>query len=248
MNKTNDDVTSQTSKSAASPFTEDQIAEYYREGYTVARGLVPHEEIDRVLAEAVKIPPNANGSWTPSCFDFAKPTHDATLHRLLAEPHVVGAVEQIFQAPARVYYGMLAIVPAKGGKGLAWHQDNMYDVVLGKALNVFIALCDITPDKAILWVAPKTHLTGVQESTEVDGHRSAVNPPNGMPLPTLKKGDAAIFDRNTLHHSKRNETSEHRYAYAAQYMETTARSAKTGRTDLTKPLATDLPRIWTAKA
>jgi ectoine hydroxylase-related dioxygenase (phytanoyl-CoA dioxygenase family) len=64
-------------------------------------------------------------------------------------------VEQIFEAPARVYYGMLAIVPAHGGKGLEWHQDNMYDVVRDVLLNTFVALCDITTDKAILWVAPR---------------------------------------------------------------------------------------------
>src|ERR1039458_5899194 len=154
MTKTMEPALADARVTAASPLNEEQIAEYYREGFIVARGLVPTDEIDRVVEEAKKIPPNANGSWTPRCFDFAKPREESALHRLLAERHVVGAVEQIFQAPARAYFGMLAIVPAKGGKGLAWHQDNMYDVILGKALNGFIALCDITPDKAVLWVAP----------------------------------------------------------------------------------------------
>src|SRR5262249_49946052 len=135
MDKTIQSVTS---------LSEEQIVEFYREGYIVARGLVPLAAIDAVLDEAKSIPPNSDGSWTPKCFDFDKPKEDAALHRLLVEPNVVGAVEQIFQAPARAYFGMLAIVPAKGGKGLPWHQDNMYDFVLGRALNVFIALCDIT--------------------------------------------------------------------------------------------------------
>ncbi len=224
--------------------SDDQISEYYREGFIVARGLVPSATVDLVVEQEKKIPTNPDGSWTPKIFEHGNPTLDAALHRLLIEPSVVTAVEQIMEAPARVYYGMAAIVPAKGGKGLAWHQDNQYDFILGRALNVFIALCDITLDKAILWVAPRTHLLGVQASEYVGGHHQTPEPANGMPLPTLKKGDAAIFDRNTLHHSKRNETSENRYAYAAQYQEDKARSAKSGVADPDKMLASDLRRMW----
>jgi hypothetical protein len=140
------------------PLSPEQIAQYYREGYLVVPGLVPHESIDQVLA--VVPTAGANGSWTPVIFDHDEPEKDAALHRLLVEPSVLGAVEQIFEVPARVYYGMLAVVPAHGGNGLPWHQDNQYDQILGNALNVFIALCDITPDKAILWVAPQKPPTG----------------------------------------------------------------------------------------
>jgi ectoine hydroxylase-related dioxygenase (phytanoyl-CoA dioxygenase family) len=231
----------------ALPLSEEQIETYYREGFIVARGLVPQMEIDLQMAEAMKVPAAPGGGWTPKIFEHEQPMNDIALHRLLIEPHVVAAVEQILEAPARVYYGMVAIVPAHGGKGLAWHQDNMYDVVLGRALNVFIACCDITPDKAILWIAPRTHLMGVQASELVDGHRSAQAPENGRPLPALKRGDAVIFDRNTLHHSKRNEANEHRYAYAAQYMEANARSGVTGKKDAKKMLVRDLASAWAAR-
>jgi ectoine hydroxylase-related dioxygenase (phytanoyl-CoA dioxygenase family) len=121
----------------------------------------------------------------------------------------------------------------------------MYSTILGRALNVFIALCDITPDKAILWVAPKSHLKGVQESLTETGHKVAAAPENGMPLPTLAKGSVCIFDRSTLHHSKRNETDEDRYAYAAQYSEEKARAAYLdGKKDNTRMLASDLAARW----
>jgi ectoine hydroxylase-related dioxygenase (phytanoyl-CoA dioxygenase family) len=228
----------------AGPLREDQIEEYYREGFIIARGLASITRIDSMLEEARQIPTVAGGGWTPKIFSHDHPAQDSTLHQLLVDPQILAGVEQIFESPPRVYYGMVAIVPARGGKGLAWHQDNMYDVILGRALNVFIACCEITPEKAILWVAPRTHLMGVGESEVIDGHRSAKAPPNGMPLPTLHKGDAVIFDRNTLHHSKRNQTDEHRYAYAAQYMEANARSGATGRKDEKKMLARDLAQLW----
>jgi len=226
------------------PLNEDQITEFYREGYIVVPRLVPHASIDRVLEAAACIPIEPGGSWTPKVFDHDRPLEDAAVHRLLVEPSIVAASGQLLEAPARVYYGMLAVVPARGGKGLEWHQDNMYDVVLGRALNAFVALCDITPEMAILWVAARTHLSGVAENREVDGHRQALNPPNGVPLPGLRKGDVCFFDRNTLHHSKRNETDRHRYAYAAQYQEAKARRGVDGRPDPRKMLASELRALW----
>ena len=227
------------------PLTEEQIEKFYVDGYIVAPQLVPHASIDAVLREAATVPVAAGGNWTPKTFKPDDPTRDASLHRLLVEPNLVAAVEQIFESPARIYYGMLAIVPANGGSGLPWHQDNQYDYVSGRALNAFIALCDITPDKAILWVAPGTHLKGVVPSTTATGHHQAAEPANGMPLPSLKKGDVCLFDRTTLHHSKQNHTPEHRYAYAAQYQEANARSvALGGKKDPKKMLVSELRAIW----
>lgn len=217
--------------------TEAQIEDFYREGYVVVPSLVPESVIDCVVAVA-KARVGETQNWQPTIFDGAHPQKDAPLHALLVEPNVVGAVEQLLSSPPRVYYGMLAVVAAHGGNGLPWHQDNQYEHILGGALNVFIALCDITIDKAILWVAPRSHLSGVLPSqangTTAPGHREAlIEPENGMPLPGLKKGDACIFDRNTLHRSLKNETAEPRFAYAAQYVADQARSAATGRHDLT---------------
>jgi ectoine hydroxylase len=227
------------------PLSEEQIETYYREGYIVVENLVPDTAVDAVVEEAKKNAYAPGGGWTARIFEHDAPEKDAALHRLLVEPSVVGAVEQIFEARARIYYGMLAVVPANGGKGLEWHQDNMYSTILGRALNVFIALCDITPDKAILWVAPQSHLKGVGESIIKDGHRVAPPPANGVPLPTLTKGSVCIFDRNTLHHSKRNETGEDRYAYAAQYSEEKARAAYLhGKKDPKPMLAADLRARW----
>jgi len=230
---------------AESPLTEAQVAEYYREGYIVAPGLVPEASIDKLITE-VKLPEwlKDGGDWTPMIFDHKEPTKDARLHRLLVEPSVINAVEQIFELPARVYFGMVAIVPARGGKGLPWHQDNQYSTILNGALNVFIACCDITPDKAMLWVAPKSHLQGTLPahlSETHGGHREAdVAPETGIQLEKLNKGDVVIFDRNTLHRSLKNDTSKHRYAYAAQYQADNAREALTGEKDPMRMRACDL--------
>ena len=234
--------------SSSQPLSEEQIAFYYREGYLVVPGLVPMEPV--IAARDAFTAPIAGERWTPSIFDYNKPDEaNVQQHRMLVEPGILAAVEQIFEAPARVFYGMTAVVPANGGNGLPWHQDNQYSQVIPAALNTFVALCDITPDKAILWVAPGSHKLGTQPSKEAGGiyggHRTAmVEPENGVPLPGLKAGDVCIFDRNTYHRSLKNETSEHRYAYAAQYMAAYSRMAETGEKPLHKPLARELQQRW----
>lgn len=233
---------------AVRPLSDEQIAQYYREGYLVVPGLVPHEAVQKVLAPIKTIEPTGN-RWTPKIFLHDNPKLDAEFHQLLVEPSLVGAAEQIFELPARVYYGMVAVVPAGGGHGLPWHQDNQYDQVLGNALNIFIALCDITPDKAILWVAPQSHLGGVQPSKQNEstaaGHREAiVEPENGVPLAAMKTGDVCIFDRSFYHRSLQNHTTEHRYAYAAQYQADNARRAVTGEKNPLKLRVSALQKIW----
>ncbi len=233
--------------------TQEQIVQFYRDGYLVVEGLVPADVADEVVEANRGMNLESGGKWTPKIFDRDNPTRDAETHRLLTHPRVVEAVEDLLEAPARVFFGMLAVVPARGGEGLKWHQDNMYSTVLGRALNTFVALCDITPDMAILHVAPRSHaprshVHGVlaYEVAE-DQHRYAAEPENGMPLPGLRKGDACIFDRNTLHHSKSNTTDRHRYAYAAQYMEAKGRLADTGELMPGRALARDLAALLEAE-
>lgn len=231
--------------------TEEQIEHYYREGYVVVPGLAPLASVEAVMREA----PASLGDdarWRGKTFQHAEPDQDAKLHRLLVEPSVVEAATDIFGRPPRVFYGMLAVVPPKGGHGLPWHQDNQYTHLLGGALNIFIALCTITPDKGILWVAPKSHLLGRQpfeeNVTTAPGFREATQEPeNGFPLETMQPGDACIFDRYLMHRSLVNETDEPRYAYAAQLQAENTRLADTGKRDPMRMLASELRRRWLEK-
>jgi ectoine hydroxylase-related dioxygenase (phytanoyl-CoA dioxygenase family) len=229
--------------------SEEQIEHYYREGYVIARQLVPQESVDAVLTAALSSSGKVSGeSWQAKVFDHQNPDRDADIHLLLTEPNIIEAAHNLLGTEPRVYYGMLAIVPANGGNGLPWHQDNQYTQILGGALNVFIALSEITPEKANLWVAPQSHRLGTQPSKEntttAKGHREALTEPeNALPLPTLYPGDVCIFDRNTLHRSLKNETDTDRYAYAAQYQADHARQAWNGKLDPTRMRARDLSKM-----
>lgn len=209
---------------------------------------MPRESVRAVL-DAIPSDLETSGRWRALVFDHDRPERDAAIHRLLVEPAIVDAVTRIFGVAPRVFYGMLAVVPAHGGHGLPWHQDNQYTRLLGPALNVFVALSPISQENAGLWVAPRSHLLGVQPAlrneTTAPGHREAVTEPeNGVPLPPMEPGDACIFDRHTLHRSLQNHTDRHRFAYAAQYQGDITREALTGRKDPRRMLVSDLGRYW----
>lgn len=232
------------------PLTEDQIEHYFREGYVLVRQLAPPGAIAAVMGEAQsRIKPG--DFWQPTIFDHANPGKDAGLHRLLGEPAIYEAAGQLLGAPARVYYGMLAVVPPRGGRGLPWHQDNQYSHILGGALNIFFAISDITPDMAGLWVAPRSHLSGVRPahaSAAAHGHREAdVAPDNPLALPALEPGDACIFDRHLLHRSLTNQSDRPRVAYAAQFQSDFARMADTGKRDPSRMRAADLREQWRSR-
>lgn len=223
--------------------SEEQIEHYYREGYVLARGLVPRTVVDEVMRTA-RGRAREGDFWQPTIYDPTDPHKDAAIHRLLWEPSVYQAASELLFSPARIYYGMLAVVPAGGGRGLPWHQDNQYSQILAGALNVFIALCDITPDMATLWVAPKSHLRGTLPSHQAQthhGHREVdVEPDNGLQLSSLAPGDTCIFTRDTLHRSLTNTTDRPRFAYAAQYQADFARRATDGKRDPSRRRACDL--------
>jgi hypothetical protein len=74
-------------------------------------GLVPLESV--IAAREAFVAPIQGDKWTPGIFDYDKPDEaNIQQHRMLVEPNIINAVEQIFEAPARVFYGMTAVVPA----------------------------------------------------------------------------------------------------------------------------------------
>lgn len=232
------------------PLTDSNISHYHREGYVLVRGLIPAQDIaalHRRIREACTPPPGVD-RWTPVVFDHQKPDQQRDLHALLVAPRVIDAVEQLLGPAARVFYGMIALVPGQGGRGLPWHQDNQYHHVLHHALNTFIAVSDIAENQAQLWVVPQSHRRGLvasKEASDFPGHRETlVDEPTGIRLPALSAGDACIFNRNTVHRSLNNQTDRLRVAYAAQYIQEDARDAQTGRLMGERMTARSLAKRW----
>ncbi|MDF2963069.1 MAG: phytanoyl-CoA dioxygenase [Paenibacillus sp.] len=213
--------------------TEDMIEQFYREGYFYAPGFINQETVDKINKENAEFAnrQSADGQWKSNAtikFADSQEQFPETVN-FLTNKQIIEVFEQILGDDVKLWMGMYAVVPPNG-EGLAWHQDNMYTHILGHMLNGFIALDHITQENAGLWLAPRSHRLGRQANLNEEGkHRRAAEPENGAPCNPMAPGDAVIFHRETLHHSKRNYTDKPRRAYAFQVASAVCRYAETGK-------------------
>lgn len=213
--------------------TEPMIEQFYMEGYIYAPGFIDPDAATAINEEYASHE-SAKGSDEWKATDFTHfHKHAATFPTtasLLSDARIIDAFERILGDRVKLWIGMYAVV-GPHGRGLAWHQDNMYTHILGHMLNGFIALDRINEENAGLWIAPRSHLFGRQPNLNdaSDPHRRAQAPASGMPCPPMAPGDAVIFHRETLHCSKENRTAKSRRAYAFQVASAACRLAKTGK-------------------
>jgi ectoine hydroxylase-related dioxygenase (phytanoyl-CoA dioxygenase family) len=203
--------------------TEEHIEAFYREGIFMAPSFLSQNSVDKMNAayddEILKLEGEKEWKNLPFAEEIQEELHNQRITEMM---------ESLLGGPAQLWLGMYAVV-MPGGKGLDWHQDNQYTHILGHMCNVFVALDDIDVNKAGLWIAPRTHLLGRQPNLNNDGpHRRAADPDNPIPVEPMKKGDAVIFHRELLHHSKTNHTDTPRRAFAFQVSSANCRFAETG--------------------
>ena len=223
-----------TSPDGLFEMNDTHIEQFYRDGYFVAPRLIDRETVENVIndfeSQGETVDPS--GEWKATGFTHFS-SHAETYPRVaqfLQSERLVDMMECLFRSPARLWLGMYAVVRPKGGRGLAWHQDNQYTHILGPALNAFIALDTITEKNAGLWIAPQSHLLGRQPNiNEGEGHRRAADPENGQPCPDMAPGDAVFFHRETLHRSGENHTANVRRAFAFQVASDACHYAESGK-------------------
>ncbi|TDF94825.1 phytanoyl-CoA dioxygenase family protein [Paenibacillus piri] len=214
--------------------TEDMIEEFYREGFFYAPGFLTEEMVDIINKENSEFAnrQSSDGQWKSNAITHFAESGAAFPEtvRFLTDNRIIEVFERILGDDVKLWMGMYAVVPPRG-EGLAWHQDNMYTHILGHMLNGFIALDHITQENAGLWLAPRSHRLGRQANLNEAGerHRRAAEPENGIPCKPMAPGDAVIFHRETLHHSKTNHTDKPRRAYAFQVASAVCRYAESGK-------------------
>ncbi|MFE5319403.1 phytanoyl-CoA dioxygenase family protein [Paenibacillus sp. NPDC056579] len=212
--------------------TDEMVEEFYREGYFYAPGFISRETVDAINEEHREFAyANSDGKWRSKPvikLEQSRVEYPKTV-QFLTSPSLIQVFERIVGAPVKLWMGMYAVV-APQGSGLEWHQDNQYTHILGYMLNGFIALDTITQDNAGLWIAPRSHRLGRLANLNTEpGHKRAAEPENGMPCRPMAPGDAVIFHRETLHHSKSNNSDHPRRAYAFQVASANCRYAETGK-------------------
>lgn len=212
--------------------TETMVEQFYREGYFYAKGFLNAETVQAINEENAAFAQQKNsGEWKSKGLihlDEERGDYPKTVD-FLTSSEIVNVFERILGDQVKLWMGMYAVVPPRG-KGLEWHQDNQYTHILGHMLNGFIALDYISQKNAGLWIAPRSHRLGrLPNLNEEEGHKRAAEPENGVPCDPMEPGDAVIFHRELLHHSKENHTDQPRRAFAFQVAAANCRYAETGK-------------------
>ena len=117
-----------TSPDGLFEMNDTHIEQFYRDGYFVAPRLIDRETVENVIddfeSQGETVDPS--GEWKATGFTHFS-SHAETYPRVaqfLQSERLVDMIECLFRSPARLWLGMYAVVRPKGGRGLAWHQDN----------------------------------------------------------------------------------------------------------------------------
>jgi len=222
--------------------TDEQIAQWQRDGYLIVRGMFSAEEVAAIterfqgLADAGEPIP---GHWKPDLeSDDLFKRYPRLMHphrfddfamRMMLKPEVGGALEQLLGEPARGCQTMFYYKPP-GSAGQALHQDNFYLAVdPGVCIAAWTAIDPAEPANGGMYLVPGSHKLDVMcpDPEKFDGKTASnlVDPPKGMKAAPaeMQPGDTLFFGGTVIHGSGRNRTTDRwRRSFISHYVPASA--------------------------
>lgn len=201
------------------PLTAAEVDAFFRDGYIVARSLLPDALFARVRAAIPKL--EAAQSIAPNVYDkvsFRAWQHDPVFCEVAAASPVAAAAAQLTPSSAGPR-GLVVLTDAyfrmKGANiGCAFHVDDTFfwpaeQGEPGPGVNAWIALDDVTADGGGLAVAPGSHTEDFVDCRKaIEGGTCMIDqiaPDLGAKLekisvrPTMKAGDVILHTRYMFH-------------------------------------------------
>ena len=217
------------------PLTDQQLADYGRDGYLIVRGLFTPGEME-LLGETAKHD-NAMDKASASMDDgegnavrLALWNHPGDgIYGMVARCHrVVDAADQILDDEAYHYHSKMILKDAKVGGAWAWHQDYGYwyqnGVLSPNLCSVMVAVDKATVENGCLQVLKGSHklgrvnhiLSGDQAGADLERVEEAKKRLELVHV-TLDPGDTLFFHSNLLHCSAANNSNHSRWALICCY-------------------------------
>jgi len=177
-----------------------------------ARGETKGEDFDQFATEVIPWDPVAGGNAF-----FAALLASSNLDRITSG--CVGAGYAGTQS--------LVMLSPPGGKGQAWHQDEIYIPTRDRSLiGAWIALDDATIENGCLWVVPGSHRTGHlypqrqhDNTDEFDFGTQSYGFDESLEVPVeVKTGSVVFFNGYLLHRSQKNRSNIYRRVLVNHYM------------------------------
>lgn len=222
--------------------TSTELADWQRDGFHVARGMVTHDEVESIrtrfdaLAERGEPIP---GHWEPAPeaqdvlgrYPRVMQPHefDPASKDLLLDPRVRSVLQQLLGEDVIGCQTMFYFKPS-GARGQAFHQDNYYLLVQPTTcIAAWLAVDRSYPGNGGLQVCPGTHTADLECPESADLSVSFVDdfvaPPAGHDPVGLEldPGDVLFFTGSVIHGSGPNRTvDEWRRSFISHYLPVSA--------------------------
>jgi ectoine hydroxylase-related dioxygenase (phytanoyl-CoA dioxygenase family) len=215
--------------------TDEQAAEYRREGYVVARGFFDPEEID-LLRRAAKEDRaldehsfgRADGEGGSVRLSLWNHPGDGIYGMFARCERMVSSATKLLGGEAYHYHSKMIMKDARVGGAWTWHQDYGYwygnGVLFPWLVSVSIAVDPSTRENGCLQVIPRSHELGriehVLSGDQAGADRERVEAVLGrLPLVhcEMAPGDAIFFHANLLHRSDMNRSEHPRWSMICCY-------------------------------
>jgi phytanoyl-CoA hydroxylase len=231
-------ITTMSDHSAIDCFLDEEVRSFQRDGFLVARGMMPAAYIEtmkqitqRDLAAHqgdIEYEAELNYPGAPSSLDAEGGktarrlrqaiSRDPVFLKLLREPFVLNRLKQLLGPHVVMplaHHNCIMTKQPRFSSDTGWHQDTRYwSFTSGELVNIWIALGPESPQNGCLQVLPGTH-TGPAPSALLDDAlflRTDL-PENQALLSTAKPvellpGDVLFFHARCFHAATRNFSNE----------------------------------------
>lgn len=215
--------------------TDEQLADYAREGFVIARGFFDTDEID-LLRRAAKEDRaldehsfgRADGEGGTVRLSLWNHPGDGIYGMFARCERIVRSAEKILGGEVYHYHSKMIMKDARVGGAWTWHQDYGYwynnGVLFPQLVSVSIAVDPSTRENGCLQVIPRSHELGriehILSGEQAGADMERVNAVLGrLPLVhcEMAPGDAIFFHANLLHRSDMNRSEHPRWSMICCY-------------------------------
>jgi len=217
--------------------TDQQIADFDRNGYLTGIRVLDDEQIEILRAELDRLMDKSHPAHHLFYEFHTNESQDANttlfhalgawriesgFHDVLWSPAILMAMSQLLRGPVRLWHDQLFCKPAEHGGVVAWHQDYSYwtRTVPMAHLTCWIGLDDSTKENGCLYYSPGSHRWNLLPVTGLTGNMDeilTVLTPDQKdafhPVPIeLKRGECSIHHPLLVHGSFANYSKQPRRA------------------------------------